>query len=112
MLFNRLPMRKYLGVVVITLSIIFLFTQLGLIFPSNSFPFPQDRGIAVTISIGGLIIGVYLVTGPLGALIATVPIIMLGGTGCGGGPPPPRKKNLGKPPEPPESLSSQSGLPQ
>ncbi len=106
MLFNRLPMRKYLGVAVIALSIIFLLTQIGLISPSNSLPFPQDRGIAVAVSIGGLIIGVYLVAGPLGALIATVPIIILGGTGCGGGPPPPPPpppdKDLGEPPEPPK----------
>lgn len=98
MLFNRLSVRKYLGVVVIALSIIFFLIQVGLISPSNSIPFPRNRGTAATTSIGTLVGGVYLLAGPVGVLITLIPLISLGFTGCGGQR---QEEDLGEPPNPP-----------
>ncbi len=101
-MFKRLTKRKYLGLAIIVISIIFLLGQYYSFIPQTK-PLAQNSGIAAILSGGGIVFGVYLVAGPLGALIATVPIVMLGGTGYGGGPPPPPppKKDLGKPPQPP-----------
>ena len=98
MLFNRLSVRKYLGVVVITLSIILFLTQVGPILPSNSIPFPRNRGTATIISMGALVGGVYLLAGPVGVLITLIPLTSLGFTGCGGQK---QEEDLGEPPNPP-----------
>ena len=106
MLFKNLTTRKYLGLAMITLSIILILTQFGPIFPVSSFFSAQDKGTIMSISFGGLIIGAYLVAGPLGAVITSLSIA---GSGCGGGggKVEPKDEDLGKPPEPPpNSLSS------
>ena len=117
----RLIKRKYLGIAVIILSIMFLVAQAGFLFPSNLVPFPQHSGTAVAISLGFLIGGVYLVAGPVGVLIALVPLASSGCTGCGGGEgqqeeeeqeeeeeeEEQEEEDLGEPPSPPaQSLSS------
>jgi len=98
MLFNRLSVRKYLGVVLIILSIILFLNQVGLILPSNLIPFPRNRGTVVTISMGALVGGIYLVAGPVGVLITLIPLTSLGFSGCGGQKP---GEDLGEPPTPP-----------
>lgn len=105
MLFSKLTIRKSLGLLVITVSVILLLTQVGLIFPSHQFFSTQDKGTIMSISLGGLLIGAYLVAGPLGAVITSLSIA---GSGCGGGGKvKPKDEDLGKPPEPPSnSLSS------
>jgi len=109
MLPTKLTIRRSLGLLVITVSAILLLAQVGLIFPSDQFPFAQERETIVSISLGGLIIGAYLVAGPLGAMITFLPLASSGCVGCGGAgrAEEEEEEDLGKPPDPPpDSLSS------
>ena len=105
MLPTKLTIRKSLGLLVIAVSVMLLLTQVGLIFSSRQFPFAQDKETIVSISFGGLIIGAYLVAGPLGAMITLLPIASSGCVGCGEKPKP-KDEDLGKPPDPPDAFSS------
>ncbi len=116
MRFKKLSKRGYLGVLVIVLSFLFLLTQLGFPFLPNQDLFRQDFQSTTVISGIGFVIGMYLLSGPLGALIALIPLTTaeIGGgcAGCQGPEPPEEEEDLGEPPEPPKSLSSRLGLPQ
>lgn len=110
MLFNKLTRRKYAGVLVIALSILFLLSQLGvpLLFSEILPESPKPVALA---SLTGIMIGLYLIAGPLPALIAMIPVAAGGCVGCGGEeereePEP----DLGEPPPPPAAsiFNSQS----
>jgi len=89
MRFKKLSKRKYLGILVIVISFIFLLSQIGLSFLSNQILSGQDVKSAIMISGVGFIIGTYLLAGPLAGLIAiaaTASAAAEGGcTGCAGG---------------------------
>ena len=103
MLPTKLTRRKSLGLLVITLSVMLLLTQVGLIFPSHQFPFAEEKETIMSISLAALIIGAYLVAGPLGAVVTLLPIA---GSGCngGGGNVKPEDEDLGPPPDPPDAF--------
>jgi len=102
MQFEKLSKKGYLGILVIVLSLIFLLTQfLGFPFLSNQDLFRQDFESTVVISGIGFVIGMYLLSGPLGALIAMIPAAIVVGGGCGGGGGPQPQPDLGPPPAPP-----------
>ncbi len=118
MRFKKLSKRGYLGILVIVLSFLFLLTQLDFPFLPHQDLFRQDFESTVAISGIGFVMGMYLLSGPLGALIALIPLTTADvGGGCAGcqgptKPPEEEEEDLGEPPEPPESLSSRLGLPQ
>jgi len=91
---KRVGLKRLLGLVIIVISLLFLVMQTGP-YPSG---FLNTSSEGVTISIlagGGIVLGSFLVLGPLGILVS---LVALGGGGCvgeGGG-------DLGEPPEPPQ----------
>lgn len=104
MLFKKIQKGKYKGLLVIAISVLLLFTTLSPSFLEN-LPFLDAHQDVVALgSYVGLIIGAYLVAGPVGALIALIPAVATGcfggGGGGGGGPKP--EPDLGEPPEPPQ----------
>ena len=112
MQFKKLSKRGYLGILVTVLSCLFLLTQFGLPFLSNQDLFRQDFESAIVVSGIGFVIGIYLITGPLGALISMIPLATAIGGGCagcaggggGGGEKP--SPDLGEPPAPPSSSTA------
>jgi len=102
-LFKKIPKRKYLGILVIGVSVLFLFTS---IFSPSLWNLPYANTYQQVVILGSyaaLIVGAYLVAGPVGALVSLIPVVAAGcfGGGGGGGEPKP-EPDLGEPPEPPE----------
>jgi len=100
-LFKKIPKRKYLGILVIGVSVLFLFTS---IFSTSLWNLPYANTYQQVVILGSyaaLVVGAYLVAGPVGALIALIPAVTTGCFGGGGGGPKP-EPDLGEPPEPPE----------
>ena len=94
---KRLGWRKLLGLVIIILCLLFLLVQSNLYSPS----FPNTSWEGATLSIvagGGIVLGSYLVFGPIGILVSLVALITGGCNGGGGG----GEKDLGEPPNPPD----------
>jgi len=103
MLFKNKPKRKYIGILVIILSTIFLLAQLGPYLVSGKTS-PSSSDLATVTSIAGIITGIYLVAGSLPALIAMIPVAASGCVGCGGGGGGEEEEegeDLGEPPQPP-----------
>ena len=84
MRFKKLSKRGYLGILVIVLSFLFLLTQVGFPFLPHQDLFRQDFQSTVVISGIGFVMGMYLLSGPLGALIAMIPAAIAVGGGCAG----------------------------
>ena len=111
MQFKKLSKKGYLGILVIVLSCLFLLTQFGLPFLPNQDLSGQDFESSIVISGIGFVIGIYLISGPLGALIAMIPVSAAIGAGCegcagggGGGAKP--QPDLGEPPAPPSDSTA------
>ena len=99
MLFKKIPERKYLGILVIGVSVLFLFAS---IFSPSLWNLPYAntyQQVAVLGSYAFLVVGAYLVVGPVGALVSLIPVVAAGCFGGGGAKPEP---DLGEPPEPPQ----------
>ena len=95
---KNLSWRKLLGLVIIILCLLFLLVQSNLYSPS----FPNTSWEGATLSIvagGGIVLGSYLVLGPVGLLVSLVALI---GGGCNGGGGGEDGKDLGEPPNPPD----------
>ena len=95
---KRLGLRKILGVIIIVLCLLFLVVQSNL----NSPSFPNSSLEPATLSIlagGGIVLGSYLVLGPVGILAS---LVALSGAGCDGGGGNVEGQDLGEPPSPPE----------
>ena len=95
---KRLGLRKILGVIIIILCLLLLVVQTSLYSPS----FPNSSLETTTLSIlagGGVVLGSYLVLGPVGILAS---LVILSGAGCGGGGGNGEGQDLGEPPKPPE----------
>lgn len=93
---KNLSWRKLLGVVIITLCLLFLLVQSNLYSPS----FPNTSWEGATLSIvagGGIVLGSYLMLGPVGVLVSLV-ALSAGGCVADGG----DEKDLGEPPNPPD----------
>ena len=107
MVLKNLGLRKHLGLAVIALSVILLLAQFGIIILPHPLIVAQRPVTMMSISLGGLIVGAYLVAGPLGLVVTMIPAILAGcGGGGGGGPKAEPDPDLGEPPEPPDSFSS------
>lgn len=94
---KNLSWRKFLGLVVIIFCLLFLLVQSNLYSPS----FSNTSWEGATFSIvagGGIVLGSYLVLGPVGLLVSLVALI---GGGCNGGGGGEDGKDLGEPPNPP-----------
>jgi len=99
-MFTRRGLRKLIGVVIIILCFLFLLVQNNLYSPR----FPNTSLEPATLSIlagGGVVLGSYLVLGPVGILAS---LVALSGAGCGGGGGGGNggEEDLGEPPNPPE----------
>jgi len=95
---KRLGLRKTLGVIIIILCLLFLVVQSNLYSPG----FPNLSSETTTLSIlagGGVVLGSYLVLGPVGILVS---LVGLSGAGCNGGGGGGEGQDLGEPPNPPE----------
>ena len=91
---RRVGLKKLLGLAIIIISLLFLVVQTGL-YPSG-FPNTSSEGVTIGILVGGgIVLGSYLVLGPLGILVS---LVALGGGGCVGE----GGDDLGEPPEPPQ----------
>lgn len=91
---RRLGMRKFTGLVIIIFCSLFLLVQSGLF----SLNFPNFSSRETTLSVlagGGIVLGSYLVLGPMG-ILASLTALSLGGCDARGG------NDLGKPPDPPK----------
>ncbi|MBA7477864.1 hypothetical protein ES707_13279 [subsurface metagenome] len=94
---KNLSWRKTLGLVIIILCLLSLLVQSNLYSPS----FSDTSWEGATLSIvagGGIVLGSYLVLGPVGILVSLVALIAGGCNGGGGGG---DGKDLGEPPNPP-----------
>ena len=91
-----------MGILVMILSAIFLLVQIGPYFVSDKALSPEGD-IAVTVSIVGVIAGMYFFAGPLPALIAMIPVAVGGCVGCNEGEEEKEEEeeDLGEPPAPP-----------
>lgn len=92
---KKLGWRKLLGLVIIILCLLFLLVQSNLYSPS----FPNTSWEGATLSIvagGGIVLGSYLVLGPVGILVSLVALSAGGCIDDGGD-----EKDLGEPPNPP-----------
>lgn len=95
---KKLGWRKLLGLVVIILCLLFLLAQSNLYSPS--FSNTSWEGVTLsTVAVGGIVLGSYLVLGPVGLLVSLVALI---GGGCNGGDGGKDGKDLGEPPNPPD----------
>lgn len=102
MLLRRISARKYWGIAVIAVSAFLLFTTFSLPLLGNLAYLNTHQNVVAIGCYGALIVGSYLVAGPVGILVALVPAVAsgcFGGGGGGGGPKP--EPDLGEPPEPP-----------
>ena len=95
-MFKNKP-RRYIGILIVILSIAFFLAQLSPYLVSETTLSPLSNKAYIMSSIG-IITGIYLTAGALSALIALIPIVA-GGCGGGGGEDP----DLGPPPEPPST---------
>ena len=94
---KKLGWRKFLGLVIIIFCLLFLLAQSNLYSPS--FPDTSWGGATLsTVAGGGIVLGSYLVFGPVGILVSLVALITGGCNGGGGD-----GKDLGEPPDPPQS---------
>ena len=96
MLFKNKSKRKYIGIMIVILSVSLFSTQFGPYLGYDKTP-SSVSSLTRVASIVGIITGVCFIAGPLSALIAMIPLAV---SGCGGNPPPP---DLGEPPEPPST---------
>lgn len=97
---KRLGWRKILGVIIIILCLLFLVVQSNLYSPS----FPNsslERTTFIILTGAGVVLGSYLVLGPVGILVS---LVVLSGAGCngGGGGGNGGEEDLGEPPSPPK----------
>ena len=91
---KRVGLKKLVGLAIIVISLLFLVVQSSLY--SSGFPNTSSEGVTISIlAAGGIVLGSYLVLGPLGILVS---LVALGGGGCVGG----GGGDLGEPPEPPQ----------
>jgi len=110
MQFKKLSKKGYLGILIIALCSLFLLTQIGLPFLTNQDLARRDFESTIVVSGIGFVIGIYLISGPLGALIAMIPVATTIGAGCegcagkGGGAKP--QPDLGEPPAPPSDSTA------
>jgi len=96
-MFTGRGLRRLIGVVIIILCLLFLVVHTSLYSPR----FPNTSLKPVTLSIlagGGIVLGSYLVLGPVGILAS---LVALSGAGCGGGGGNGEGQDLGEPPSPP-----------
>lgn len=102
-MFGKFTGRKYAGLIVVTLSILLLLSQLGVpLVPFSALP--AHSGVASIVSLGGIVAGVYFLAGPIPALVSCIPLIVSGcGGGGGGGGGGEGDEDLGEPPEPPSA---------
>ena len=94
---ENLSWRKFLGLVIIILCLLFLLVQSNLYSPS----FPNTSWEGATFSIvagGGIVLGSYLVFGPLGILISVITLTAGGCVNNGE-----EEGDLGEPPNPPQN---------
>ncbi len=92
---RRVGLKKLLGLTIIIISLLFLVVQTGPY--SSGFPNTSSEGVTINILAGGgIVLGSFLVLGPLGILVS---LVALGGGGCVGG----GGGDLGEPPEPPQN---------
>ena len=94
MLFKNKSKRKYIGIMIVILSVSLFSTQLGPYLGYGKTPSSVSSLTSVA-SIAGIITGVCFIAGPLPALIAMIPVLV---SGCGG-----KEPDLGEPPEPPSA---------
>ncbi len=87
-------LKKLPGLAIIIVSLLLLVVQTS--FYSSSFSNTSSEAVTVSILTGGgIVLGSYLVLGPLGILVS---LVALGGAGC-------VAEDLGEPPEPPLGLT-------
>ena len=110
MQFKKLSKKGYLGILIIALCSLFLLTQIGPPFLTNQDLARRDFESTIVVSGIGFVIGIYLISGPLGALIAMIPVATTIGAGCegcaGGGDKAKPQPDLGEPPAPPSDSTA------
>lgn len=92
--------KKYVGILAITLSIAFFSIRVGPAIAPGKTHLPSSD-ITTILTFAGIITGVYLIGGPLPALIAMIPLVAGGCAGGVTGAP-----DLGEPPFPPSASIS------
>ncbi len=95
---KNLSWRKLLGLVIIILCLLSLLAQSDL-YPLSFLNTSWEGATLSTVAGGGIILGSYLVLGPVGVLVSLVALITGGCNGGGGGG---EEENLGEPPNPPD----------
>jgi len=96
--FRRRLSKRGWGIFMILLSLIFLITFS--LSPTFIFQDHEKRYLMIG-SYATLVVGAYLVAGPLGVLVSLIPAISSGCFGGGGGGGAKPEPDLGEPPEPP-----------
>lgn len=93
---KRLSWKRLLGLAIMILCLMFLLSQTNLL--PLSFLNTSRKGATLnTAAVGGIVLGSYLVLGPVGLLVSIVALIGGGCNGGGGG-----EIDLGDPPNPPD----------
>ena len=95
---KRLGWKRLLGLAIMILCLLFLLTQSNL-HPLSFLNTSWEGATPSTVAVGGIVLGSYLVLGPLGLLVSVVALIGGGCNGAGGGG---GEIDLGDPPNPPE----------
>lgn len=93
---KRLGWKKLLGLVIMILCLLFLLGQSNL-YPLSFLNTSWEGATLNTVAVGGIVLGSFLVLGPVGLLVSIVALIGGGCNGGGGG-----ETDLGDPPNPPE----------
>ena len=92
---KRLGWKRLLGLAIMILCLLFLLAESN-IYPLSFLNTSWEGATLNTAAVGGIVLGSYLVLGPLGTLVSVVALIGAGCNGGGGG------GNLGDPPNPPD----------
>ncbi|KKL17196.1 hypothetical protein LCGC14_2487960 [marine sediment metagenome] len=95
---KRLGWKRLLGLAIMILCLLLLLTQSNL-HPLSFLNTSWEGATLSTVAVGGIVLGSYLVLGPLGLLVSVVALI---GGGCNGGGGGGGEIDLGDPPNPPE----------
>ncbi len=95
---KNLSWRKILGLVIIILCLLFLLVQSNF-YSASTLNAPWEGATYSIVAGGGIVLGSYLVLGPVGILVSLV-VLMTGGCNGGGGGG--DGKDLGEPPNPPD----------